>query len=136
VELGTGTAWTAIALALADPEREVMSFDVGAFPEREEYLSLVDAATRRRINLVVAPGSTGPDLCPRPVELLYIDSSHEREQTIAEVRAWKSVLAPGAPIVFDDYVNEEWPGVREAIEELGLPGEQRGTLFVHHHETP
>jgi predicted O-methyltransferase YrrM len=131
VELGTGTAWTAIALAVADPLREVVSFDVGAFPERDEYLSLVDPATRKRIKLVVAPGSSGPERYSRPVELLYIDSSHEREQTIAEVSAWKPFLPQGALVVFDDYENEQWPGVRQAIEELGLVGEQHGTLFVH-----
>jgi predicted O-methyltransferase YrrM len=131
VELGTGTAWTAIAFALADPLREVMSFDVGAFPEREEYLSLLDLATRKRIELIVAPGASGAERPSRPVELLYIDSSHEREQTIAEVRAWKPMLAPDALIVFDDYENEQWPGVRQAIEELGLTGKHRGTLFVH-----
>ncbi len=63
--------------------------------------------------------------------MLYIDSSHEREQTVAEVRAWRPVLAAGAPVVFDDYMHPGFPGVSEAIAELGLSGEQRGTLFVH-----
>ena len=34
-------------------------------------------------------------------------------------------------IVFDDYTHPDFPGVREAVTELGLQGEQRGTLFVH-----
>jgi hypothetical protein len=41
------------------------------------------------------------------------------------------VLAPGAPIVFDDYGHPDYPGVAEAVAELGLTGELRGTLFVH-----
>ena len=53
-------------------------------------------------------------------------------QTVAEVRAWRPVLGPGAVIVFDDYTHPDFPGVGEAVAELGLSGDQRGTLFVHH----
>jgi hypothetical protein len=41
------------------------------------------------------------------------------------------VLAPGATVAFDDYANPDYPGVREAIAELGLTGGSRGSLFVH-----
>lgn len=130
VELGTATAWTAISLALAAPDREVISYDVVAREQCERYLGLVSAAVRDRIELVLAPGSSGPR-DGLPVDLLYIDSSHEREQTIAEVLAWRPVLRPGAPIVFDDFTHPDFPGVREAIAQLGLRGAQRGTLFIH-----
>jgi hypothetical protein len=99
--------------------------------EPHRYLALVAPDVRARIKLVVAPGSTGPQ-DPEPVDLLYIDSSHEREQTINEVRAWQPHLRPGAAVLFDDYTNPDFPGVQEAIKELGLAGE-RGTLFVHRH---
>jgi hypothetical protein len=36
-------------------------------------------------------------------------------------------------VLFDDYTNPDYPGVREAIETLGLEGEGRGSLFVHRH---
>ena len=130
VELGTGTAWTSLALAIADPQREVITFDPVAPPERERYLRLVDPAVLGRIRFVEAPGSTGP-LDDRPVGLLYIDSSHARQDTIDELRAWLAVLAPGGAIVLDDYAHPDYPGVREAVRELALPGEQRGSLFVH-----
>ncbi len=42
-------------------------------------------------------------------------------------------LSLGALVLFDDYTHPDYPGVREAIEELGLKGELRGTLFVHRH---
>lgn len=131
VELGTATGWTPITLALDDPARRVVTYDVLA-REPERYLRLVRPDVTERIELVIAPGSTGPR-DQQPVDLLYIDSSHEREQTIAEVRAWKPYLRPGAPVLFDDYTNPDFPGIREAIEELGLKGERRGKLFVHRH---
>jgi predicted O-methyltransferase YrrM len=135
VELGTATAWTAITLALDDPKRRVMTYDIRDESRRIEpkhYMELASPDVRARIDLVVAPGSTGPRDAA-PVDLLYIDSSHEREQTIEEVRAWQPHLRPGAPVLFDDYTNPDYPGVREAIEELGLEGERHGKLFVHRH---
>jgi predicted O-methyltransferase YrrM len=129
VELGTATGWTAISLALSDPARRVTSFDPISRPEPARYLRLVSPGVRSRIALVTAPGSDGPR-DNQPVDLLYIDSSHERQPTIDEVHVWRSVLAPGATIVFDDYGHPDYPGVREAVDELGLDGRVVGTLFV------
>ncbi len=129
-ELGTGTAWTALALALDDPQREVITYDPVRRSERERYLALVDPGVRRRITFVSAPGSSGPP-DGRAVDLLYIDSSHAREETLAELHAWQPALGPGALVVFDDYTHPDYPGVREAVNELGLTGTRRGTLFVH-----
>jgi predicted O-methyltransferase YrrM len=130
VELGTATGWTAISLALADPARTVTSVDVISREEPQRYLQLVERSVRKRIELETRDGAQGP-ADATPVELLYIDSSHERDATIAEVLAWRSVLAPGATVAFDDYSNPDYPGVREAVAELGLTGEPRGALFVH-----
>jgi cephalosporin hydroxylase len=147
VELGTATGWTAISMALAAPGRHVSSYDIVQRPEPLRYLELVGPSVRERVRFITAPGSAGPAGGDRPgpagpgeqspapapyVDMLYIDSSHEREQTIAEVLAWRPVLRPGAPIVFDDYRHPDFPGVAEAIAELGLSGQARGSLFVHH----
>jgi predicted O-methyltransferase YrrM len=129
VELGTGTAWTSISLLLADRERELASYDPIERTERNLYLRLAGPELRHRLQLIRAPGSEGPHH-HRMIDLLYIDSSHEREDTIREVEAWRPALAPGALIVFDDYTHPDYPGVREAVAELGLDGEQRANLFV------
>jgi predicted O-methyltransferase YrrM len=130
VELGTGTGWTAVALALQDPQREVITYDPVHRPERERYLELVGAEVRERITFVQAAGSSGP-LAEDPVDLLYVDSAHGRQDTVEELHAWQPSLATGALVVFDDFTHPEFPGVREAVRELGLSGRQRGTLFVH-----
>jgi predicted O-methyltransferase YrrM len=129
VELGTGTGWTSISLLLADKHRELVSYDPCERPEREQYLRLAGGAVRRRLQFITAPGEQGPRE-DRTVDLLYIDSSHERAPTVAEVQAWRPTLAPGALIVFDDYDHPDYPGVREAVAELGLEGESRAHLFV------
>lgn len=130
VELGTATGWTAISLALADPGRSVLTCDVVERDEPGRYLGLVSDEVRARVEIAIHAGADGPR-DGAPVDLLYIDSSHEREQTIAEVRAWRPALPAGSVIVFDDYTHPDFAGVREAVAELGLAGRVRGTLFVH-----
>lgn len=130
VELGTATGWTAVSLLLADPSRVVVSYDVVARPEVQTYLKLVDAAVRSRLELVCAPGRDGPRRRGR-VDLLYIDSSHDRAETVREVQAWRPALAEHALVVFDDFAHPQYPGVREAVQELDLEGDERAGLFVH-----
>src|ERR1019366_646937 len=67
VELGTGTAWSTIALALADPARRVISYDPELRPEREAYLDLAGAAVRERIELrgEADTAGRGPRRSPR-----------------------------------------------------------------------
>jgi predicted O-methyltransferase YrrM len=129
VELGTGTAWTTISLALADRGRRVVSYDPLYWDGRTEYLALAGSA-RERITMIEAPGENGPEPGAPPAELLFIDSSHDREPTLAEFAAWRDALAPGAIVAFHDYDEPAYPGVAEAVRELGLDGEVFGHMFI------
>lgn len=129
-ELGTATGWTAASLVLADPTRTVVTFDPVVQENRNEYLGLLEDADRERIQMLRLPGVEGPAYLEHKPELLFIDSTHEQEGTVAEVRAWLPHLARGALIVLHDYGNPAFPGVAEAVEELQLEGEVRGGCFV------
>ena len=129
VEIGSGSGWTAVALALGDARCEVRSYDRGVHPYRDFYLDLVSAGVRDRLEFVTRFGQHGPERALE-VDLLFIDSSHRREETIATYRAWSGSVVPGGLVVFDDFENPYFPGVAEAIGELGLTGERRGQLFV------
>jgi predicted O-methyltransferase YrrM len=130
VELGTGTGWTTVSLVVADPKREVVSFDPIDRPERARYVRLVAPEVSKRIEFVTAAGVSGSG-GRESIELLYVDSSHECEETIAELRAWSPALAAGALVVLDDYGHSQLTGVRDAVRELGLSGTTAGTMFVH-----
>lgn len=130
VELGTAQAWTAISLALAHPERDVISYDPFERPEPQWYLGLVPERVRQRVTLVRQPGDSGPPTEDR-IDLLYVDTSHERADTVRELKAWWPVLRDGAWVVLDDYAHPDFPGVREAVTELRLQGEERDGLFIH-----
>jgi predicted O-methyltransferase YrrM len=129
VEIGTGTGWAAIAAALAEPNRRVVTFDPIVRPEREWYLALAPESARRRIELVQGIGEKGPAAGER-AGFVFVDGSHERDRTIATFESWRDALAPGGAIAFHDWQNEAWPGVTEAIKALGLHGEVCGDVFV------
>jgi len=57
-------------------------------------------------------------------------SSHDRDSVAAAFAAWRNALAPRAVVAFHDYGHPDYPGVREAVRQLELSGEERGGLFV------
>jgi predicted O-methyltransferase YrrM len=130
VEIGTGTAWTSAALALADRKRTITTFDPIVRGEREWYIGLAGIPVRKRVTFESADGEAGAEDYDGRPSLLYIDGSHERERTIGTFMAWRPKLAPGAIVAFHDYSNPVYPGVREAIGELGLNGEVIGEFYV------
>lgn len=130
VELGTGTGWSTIALALDDRGRSVISYDPAVRSEREAYLDLGGRGVRERVELRSQPDSDGPRRGDAPVQLLFVDSLHEREAVLAAFAAWRGALARGALVVFHDYRHPRYPGVRDAIVELELQGHERHGLFV------
>ena len=127
VELGTATGWTSGALLLADPQRRLTSFDPVVREHREAYLRLLPRSARERLELVPAPGHEARG---ERVELLFVDSSHDRDATVAEIRAWEPRLAPGALVALHDYGNPAYPGVAEAVEALGLAGREHAGMWL------
>ena len=127
VELGTATGWTSGALLLAEPQRRLTSFDPVVREHREAYLRLLPRSARERLELVPAPGHEARG---ERVELLFVDSSHDRDATVEEFRAWRPRLAPGALVVLHDYGNPAYPGVAEAVAELELTGREHAGLWL------
>ena len=128
-EVGTAAGWTTSCIALARPDRVVHSWDVEAHPERERYLALLAPGDRARVHLHDRPGGLGP-ADPPAVDAVFIDSSHEREETMATFRTFEPALSPGGVVAFHDWDDDDYPGVTEAVRGLELQGEARGHLFV------
>jgi predicted O-methyltransferase YrrM len=49
------------------------------------------------------------------LDFVLIDGSHKYEDVVADITRWMAKLKPGAMIAGDDY---EWPGVKQAVNEL------------------
>jgi precorrin-6B methylase 2 len=129
VEIGTGWGWTAAALVLAHPGCTVETYDPVAPRLRSAYLDLLPAEARARINLVEGRGEDAEPV-GREVDVLFVDDAHETAEIVRTVSRWLPALAPGAIVIFDDYGEEYYPGVRVAVEELGLKGHARNRYFV------
>lgn len=129
VELGTGTGWTTLVLALAEPGRTVRTYDTQVKRHRSAYFALADDDCRSRIVTMSGPGEEG-EPPPEPVDLVYVDSNHDREIVRRSFEHWRDRIACGGFAVFDDYANENYPGVRSAVAELGLRGRTAGRLFI------
>ncbi len=129
MEHGTATGWAAIALALDDPRRRVATYDPVDIPHRGSYLALVPDSVRARIELVARPGHQ-PLGHHAGTELLFLDGPHQRAELVRDFSVWRDLLAPGALVAFHDYDDPGWPGVNEAVRDLGLTGEAYGHLFV------
>jgi predicted O-methyltransferase YrrM len=129
VEIGTGWGWTAATLVLAHPNCSVETYDPVVPPLRSAYLDLLPEEAHARIELVQARGedATLPD---RPVDALFVDDAHQSGEIVATVSRWLPALATDAVVVFDDFSEKYYPGVRVAIEELGLSGYPHGRFFV------
>jgi predicted O-methyltransferase YrrM len=54
----------------------------------------------------------------KQVGLLYVDGDHTKEGARRDIESWAPHLAEGARIAIDDYTHPDWPGVREAVDEL------------------
>jgi predicted O-methyltransferase YrrM len=128
VEIGTGAATTSIALALADRERQIWTYDVKARRQAQTYLRIAPASVRERITFCHESGAE-PSRPPSAVDLVFIDGSHEREDTAATFRAWEKQLAPDGVVVFHDY-GSQWVGVAQAVDDLRLKGKAEGLLFA------
>ncbi|MDQ5821240.1 MAG: class I SAM-dependent methyltransferase, partial [Actinomycetota bacterium] len=129
VEIGTGWGWTAASIVLANPTCTVETYDPWAVNGPLDYLRLLPDEARARIGLVKARGEDAA-LPNRPVDLMFVDESHQAERIVATFMRWRQALPGDALLVFDDFGNPSWPGVKAAIAQLGLSGQKRGRFYV------
>lgn len=129
VELGTALGWTALSLVLANPRAVVETYDIAALTGRDLYPDLIPPSALARVRWHLRSSEHGP-AGPTTCDLLLVDANHGREETRANVLAWYDHVAPGGLVVLDDFA-PEFPGVVEAVHDLGLEGERVGRFFVH-----
>jgi predicted O-methyltransferase YrrM len=67
------------------------------------------------------------------VGLLFIDGDHSKDGAMSDVLNWAPHLAEGARIAVDDYEHQDWPGVKEALDELVAMGVLVPVEVFHDH---
>lgn len=63
------------------------------------------------------------------LHFVFIDSSHQYEQTKAEIRLWYRKVMDGFFLSGHDYFSEENPGVKIAVDEV-IPGNKLKTIVT------
>lgn len=128
VEFGTGWGKTAVSLALACPQAQVYTFDPGIVYQLQhnveseaEYIDRVlthfEKAKVTNIKFKVANSLT-IDLPEQPIDVLNIDSAHDYETTLGEIKRWVPLVKTGGLIFLHDWEHPKAPGVRQAWDEL------------------
>jgi O-methyltransferase len=132
IEVGVYRGGSALLLAQANPDREILLFDTfegiphepwdldahkkGDFPASfAEVSELFSGFPNVRIHAGVFPLT-----CPKgmgPVALAHIDVDMERSVWDSIIFLWP-LVTPGGFMVFDDYAAEGCRGVRRAVDEM------------------
>lgn len=143
VELGVYQARTALIMAWGAAQgngAHVTAVDAWDLPGNTYHPPFTDAATREaahsnvqnlgygdRVTLVqgfaaeVSVSFSEPWFASKrqvKVGLLFVDDDHSAEGVHAAFEAWRPHLADAAVIAFDDYGHPDWPGVKQAVDEL------------------
>lgn len=125
VELGTYAGWTALTLAAAYPDADIVAIDPMPVENRAIYLRQHSAGARIEVLPVTAEVARGARL---DVDLVFIDVTHDEPTTRIAFEAWEEAVRPGGTVCFHDI---HLPGVAQAVENLGLIGERLGeSMFV------
>lgn len=86
---------------------------VGRFGNISVYVGTSEEAAQRVVN---------------PQEMIFLDAMHTYEDVKADIERWWPHLLPGGLMVFHDYGHDDYPGVKQAVEERFGPLPQVITL--------
>lgn len=125
VDLGAGSGTTAAAIFAERPYAHVETVDTNLdnlhWAEHFVKANYPDANWRGLVDDSVEAAS---EHLPESLDMVLIDTSHEYEWTVRELKAWRSKLKPLGLIWCHDYAGD-YPGVTRAIDEAVV-----GALYV------
>ncbi len=119
---GRGTVWA------VDPHTGDIAWDLGRISTYEVFLRNIrkfgvesHVKPLKMTSKEAAHGWNGT-----PIRILFIDGWHSYDAVTEDILLWFPHLISGGLIIFDDYTNPEFPGVRQAVDEqmLKLPVER------------
>ena len=67
--------------------------------------------------------------------LVFIDAMHEYAHVKEDIQTWLPLVEPGGILAGHDYYDDQWPGVKQAVQEL-LPGYKVGGGSVWYWRKP
>jgi predicted O-methyltransferase YrrM len=126
--IGNSFGWSALAIALANPQAQIVAIDAGFDKNSLAGLELTNAiATEEGLRLravkAVSPGDIKQVAreFDGPIDFAFIDGNHTNEQIVLDWRAVREVAAPDAVYLFHDV--HAWKlhdGIERIRRESGL----------------
>jgi len=117
-----GTVWA------VDPHTGDIAWDLGRVSTYEVFLrNIRKFGVENRIKpLKMTSKEAAHAWNGTPIRILFIDGWHSYEAVTEDILLWFPHVISGGLIIFDDYPNPEFPGVRQAVDEqmLKLPVER------------
>jgi lipopolysaccharide biosynthesis glycosyltransferase len=119
--IGNGLGWSAIALAMMNPDAFVVAIDPQTGIELTNRI-----AFRERLNCIAVQGSSPADCTriigeysPSPPDLVLVDGLHSNEQIATDFEAAFAVCGRAASYFFHDIINFNMIAGLSRISELG-----------------
>lgn len=128
VDLGAGGMTSALAVLAEAPHARIVSVDHSPEAILNGWTVMFAAGQldqHDRWRGVVCDAADWASHHPFGVDVLLLDTGHERADTERELAAWLPLLSPGVPVWIHDYVGEH-DGVRLAVD----AAVERGALTV------
>jgi predicted O-methyltransferase YrrM len=130
VEIGAAWGWSASKMAEAsDDSVRLITVDPWTLapqkqqPEREQLFWKTIEPYKDRI-AAIKSFSRDVDLPAilhdKPIDLLFIDGDHHYQPVREDYLKFSPFVRLGGFLVFHDYVNDRWPGVRRAVDEFAV----------------
>ena len=86
------------------------------------HRNVINCGLGDTISLIVSDSVTAASFfADRSIAWVHLDARHDRENLIADIRAWLPKVRSGGWLSGDDYNEEKWPEVVATIDET-LPG--------------
>jgi glycosyltransferase involved in cell wall biosynthesis/predicted O-methyltransferase YrrM len=108
-----GSVWA------VDPHTGDIAWDLGRVSTYEVFLrNLRKFGVESRVKpLKMTSKEAAQAWNGNPIRILFIDGWHSYEAVTEDILLWFPHVLPGGLIIFDDYSNPEFPGVRQAVDE-------------------
>jgi len=76
------------------------------------------AGVSSQVKLVLADTAAAAAQIKGTVSVLFIDASHGHDDVKRDFDAWYPKLEPSGTVIFHDYGNPLWPGVKRAVDQI------------------
>jgi hypothetical protein len=130
--IGNGLGWSALALAMMNPEAHVVAIDPGVGIDLTNLI-----ASRERLSCIVVQGSSPQDTarivqehCRGTPDLVLIDGLHTNEQIVFDFASTLSVAGRTATYLFHDIVNFNLFDGLAVIRKMGLQHAMKTHLML------